>query len=332
MLPGDWTGLSKGFFGTNVKFFVLASFPMAKAANSLNCLDELTPLVKMRRNRSVMALRKCDKCGGELSDSSQACPACGTLVPTAVQTPAANAKSGTRKTSVKILGILAVCLLLGLVIVAFIAPRKGTVAIPEVAEIVNPDEIRTKAERGEAEAQKKLGTIYATGQSVKQDYQEAARWYRQAADQGHAGAQTALGELYEAGQGVPRDDAEAAKWYRRAAEQGHAPAQYSLAILYVMGKGVPHDNAEALKWYRQAADQGDALAQYNLGMRYYEGNAVPPDPVEAYKWLSLAAARGMPDATKARDDVKRTMTREQIAEGRRRTDAFVAKTAATRTQ
>jgi len=237
-----------------------------------------------------------------------------------------------KTTSVKLLGILTVCLLLGLVMVAFLAPRKGTVAIPEVAAIVNPDAIRTKAERGDAEAQKNLGAIYAGGQSVKQDYQEAARWYRQAADQGHAGAQTALGELYEAGQGVPRDDAEAAKWYRRAAEQGHAPAQYSLAILYVMGKGVPHDNAEALKWYRQAADQGDALAQYNLGMRYYEGNAVAPDPVEAYKWLSLAAARGMPDATKARDDVKRTMTREQIAEGRRRSDAFVAKKPVTRTQ
>lgn len=278
----------------------------------------------MQSNRGVMTSRKCNACGGELSDHSQKCPACGTFIPSVAQTPASI-------NSVKILGILAVCLLLGLVIVAFIAPRKGTIATPEVAEIVNMDEIRAKAERGEAEAQKKLGEIYARGQTVKQDYTQAAQWYRRAADQGHPAAQTALGELYEAGQGVPRDEAEAAKCYRRAAEQGHAPAQYSLAVLYVMGKGVPHDNAEALKWYRQAADQGDALAQFNLGMRFYEGNAVAPDPVEAYKWLSLAAARGMPDAAKALDDVKRRMTREQKAEGRRRTEAFAPKRPARQT-
>lgn len=226
---------------------------------------------------------------------------------------------------VKILGLLAVGLLVGLAVVALIASRKKTVATPQTVQTVNPDEIRAKAEKGDAGAQKELGAIYARGQGVTQDYTQAAQWYRRAADQGHAGAQTALGELYEAGRGVPHDDAEAANWYRRAAERGYAPAQYNLAVLYVIGKGVPHDNAEALKWYRQAADQGDALAQFNLGMRYSEGNAVTPDPVEAYKWLSLAAAQGMPDAVKARDQVKRRMTREQIAEGRRRTDAFAAK-------
>jgi hypothetical protein len=40
----------------------------------------------------------------------------------------------------------------------------------------------------------------------------------------------------------------------------------------------------------------------------------------------------MPDATKSRDAVKRTMTREQIAESRRRIEAFVAKKPVTRTQ
>ena len=38
--------------------------------------------------------------------------------------------------------------------------------------------------------------------------------------------------------------------------------------------------------------------------------------------VSLAAAQGLPDAASARDELKRTMTREQIAESRRRIDAF----------
>jgi TPR repeat protein len=255
-----------------------------------------------------MFLRKCEKCGGELRGHAAARLGCSAGTSPAI-----------------ILGVLAVCLLVGFLFVVSTAKQKTPPAPPEVAEIVNLEEIKAKAEGGEAEAQRKLGDIYAKGRSVKLDYKEAAKWYRQAADQGHPAAQTALGELYEAGQGVQRDETEAAKCYRQAAEQGYSPAQYSLAVLYVMGKGLPQDNAEALKWYRQAAEQGDALAQFNLGMRFYEGKAVAPDPVEAYKWLSLAAAQRMPDAAKALDDVKRGMTREQKAEGKRRVEAFAPK-------
>jgi TPR repeat protein len=67
-------------------------------------------------------------------------------------------------------------------------------------------------------------------------------------------------------------------------------------------------------------------------MRYYEGKGVAPDPVEAYKWLSVAAAQKMRDAAQARDILKRSMTREQINEGRRRADAFVAKKTAPQSQ
>jgi hypothetical protein len=134
--------------------------------------------------------------------------------------------------------------------------------------------------------------------------------------------------LYEAGQGVPKDYAEAAKCYRKAADQGDIKGQYSLAVLYVTGNGVPRDSNEAMKWYRQAADQGEELAQFNLGMRYYEGSGVKPDLVEAYQWLSLAAARGVQDAATTLVDLKKKMTRDQLAEGERRAKAFVVKKSA----
>ena len=85
------------------------------------------------------------------------------------------------------------------------------------------------------------------------------------------------------------------------------------------------DVTEALKWYRAAAERGDALAQYNLGMRYYEGNGLTANPVDAFQWLSLAANQQMPDATKALEQLKRTMNRDQIAEGRRRVTEFAPK-------
>ena len=61
-------------------------------------------------------------------------------------------------------------------------------------------------------------------------------------------------------EGVKQDFAEAAKWYRKAAEQGDAAAQYNLGIMYEEGTGVKQDFAEAAKWYRKAAEQGDTEA------------------------------------------------------------------------
>lgn len=197
-------------------------------------------------------------------------------------------------------------------------------ATPPLVEKLDLEQLRAQAERGDAEAQRKLGLAHATGQGVKQSYAEAARWYRLAAEQGNARAQAALGELYEAGQGVPRDEAEAARWYRRAAEQGDAFAQYSLAVLYLLGKGVPQDRAEAVQWYQRAAAQGHALAQYNLGLRHRDGDGVPRDPVEAYKWLSLAADQGLADAAEARDELQRTLSRQHLKEARQRAQAFAA--------
>lgn len=192
-------------------------------------------------------------------------------------------------------------------------------------EVINPEAIRPQAEAGDAKAQWKLGVAYAKGEGVKPDYKQALHWYRLAADQGLADAQLALGELYEAGQGAPRDFAEAVRWYRPAAEKGQAAAQYSLAMMYFMGTGVTKDDAEALKWYRASAEQGYPYALFNLGVRYQKGQGVTADPAEAFKWLTLAAEHGVAEAVSLRDEVKRTMTGEQVAEGRRRAAAFTAK-------
>ena len=71
--------------------------------------------------------------------------------------------------------------------------------------------------------------------------------------------------MYANGEGVPQDDQEAVRWYRLAADQGLAQAQYNLGVMYANGEGVPQDDQEAVRWYRLAADQGLAQAQLNLG-------------------------------------------------------------------
>jgi TPR repeat protein len=273
-----------------------------------------------------MNLIPCGRGGGELRRPSVVCPSRGVAVTPSASTGPSAQKSASGFNRIVVVGIVAAGLLVGFLFATWFGPRPRSKTPPAVPEVIDLETLRGKAGRGDAKAQRAFGEVYARGQGVKQDYAQAAKWYRQAAEQGNPKAQAALGELYEAGQGVSQDNAEAARWYRRAAEQGYAASQYSLAVMYVMGTGVPQNAAEAVKWYRQAADQGNPLAEYNLGMRYYEGNGVAADPVEAYKWLSLAAAQGISDAEKTRTELQKKMSREQIKEGRRRAEAMTAKT------
>src|SRR5437667_1616860 len=82
------------------------------------------------------------------------------------------------------------------------------------------EQIKTEAERGDADAEYELGRRYYTGDGTPKDLVEAVKWVRKAADHGLAIAQGALGAHYFYGEGVPKDNTEAVKWYRKAAEQG----------------------------------------------------------------------------------------------------------------
>ena len=148
------------------------------------------------------------------------------------------------------------------VLTMFILPVFPQGDPPENKEL---QELIEKAEQGEVDAQNNLGTMYANGEGVPQDYKEAMKWYRLAAEQGDAFAQYALGDMYANGQGVSQDEGEAMKWFRMAAEQGNANAQHNLGDMYADGRGASQDEGEAVKWYRAAAEQGDVLAQNNLG-------------------------------------------------------------------
>jgi TPR repeat protein len=76
------------------------------------------------------------------------------------------------------------------------------------------------AERGHAQAQYKLASMYRRGLGVKRDYGEAGKWYRKAADQGHAWAQLQLGRLYYRGRGVTKDPVAAHMWFSLAVARG----------------------------------------------------------------------------------------------------------------
>jgi len=144
---------------------------------------------------------------------------------------------------------------------------------------------RRGAESGEAEAQFKLGVLYAYGRGTARDEAEAAEWLRKAASQNHLTAQTRLGLMLARGAGVRKNEAEAAEWLRKAADRNEPVAQFNLGLMHAHGLGVVKDRNEALRWYRKAASQGHPGARVNLNV-LERSHATP-------LWLWLAAAVGV---------------------------------------
>ena len=140
---------------------------------------------------------------------------------------------------------------------------------------------------------------------------------RNDAEQGDAEAQFKLGIVYDFGRGVPEDKLEAVKWYQKAAEQGNAYSQDSLGRMYLTGESIPRNYREAFNWVQRAAEQGYAQAQARIGSIYYFGNGVPEDYVKAYAWWNLAAAQGDEKVVKLKDSLRKSLTRDQLAEAQR---------------
>ena len=110
------------------------------------------------------------------------------------------------------------------------------------------------------------------------------------AERGFANAQFLLGSLYEEGRGVRQKDSRALGWYRTAAELDHVDAAYALGQMYLEGRGVKADAMQSAQWFQAAAYRGHRNAQLKLSELYQNGVGVATDPTEASMWSCLAGA------------------------------------------
>ena len=174
-------------------------------------------------------------------------------------------------------------------------------------------ELTALAQSGDSAAQVNLGLMYAFGEGVPRDYDQAVAWYRKSAEQGEVLAEANLGIVYSNGQGVAKDAAVAARWFRLAAEKGDSQSQFNLGLMYVKGEGVLKDAVIAEGWMRKAAEQGLARAQFFVAIEYSKSG----DSVHAYLWANLAAAQGIEEAGAFRTELEVSMTPVQIAEAQK---------------
>ena len=195
--------------------------------------------------------------------------------------------------------------------------EEPTVANSEISiveqriESINPktelEKLRTLAIQGDPEAQYKLGTLYYSGDGVKQDFPESALWYRRAAQQGNADAQYSLGNLYLMGEGLEQDDQQAADWYALAAVQGHMSATHNLASLQKSMRSTERLEIEtgtddvATKTNTDTTEEDissepaidmTGKSDYEEGLAYAFGDGVPQNDRNAFNLFYAAAKKG----------------------------------------
>ncbi|WP_156257262.1 tetratricopeptide repeat protein, partial [Sandarakinorhabdus oryzae] len=134
-------------------------------------------------------------------------------------------------------------------------------------------------------------------------WDDAVSMWQPFAENGDADAMFNMGQAYKLGRGVAMDKAIARDWYRRAAVKGHLPAQANLGILQFQAA----EKAEAVRWLKAAADKGEMRAQYVLGIVHWNGDGASKSLPLAYAYLVRAAAQGLPEATKALNELSQVI-------------------------
>jgi hypothetical protein len=84
------------------------------------------------------------------------------------------------------------------------------------------------------------------------------------------------------------------------------------------------DYAPAIQLFRPLAAKGNARAQHLIGVMYHKGEGVARSSVRAFAWFSLAAAHGDGDAKAKLSEVSKTMTSDELSQGREMAQACEA--------
>ncbi len=195
--------------------------------------------------------------------------------------------------------------------VAVAGLKEGYEALARKDYVTAANEYRPLAERGDPEAQYRIGRMYEFGNGYPKDPAQGIAWIRKAAAQDHVDAQQELGYVYATGDGVKQDYVQAAAWFRKAAAAGDAQAQYNLGLLYAKGQGVAKDYAQAIDWWRKSAVQGNADAQFKLGVVYHTGQGVAKDDVIALANATIAARNGDKENIDYRNEIAKPLTPEE---------------------
>ena len=137
---------------------------------------------------------------------------------------------------------------------------------------------------------------------------------KQRAEKGDPEAELKMGLRHTSMARGFKNDHIAVHWFEKAAQHNQVEGQYRYGLALLNGQGIVQDYKTAFYWLEKAARQGHPLAQSTLGDMYYSGIAINKDIERAYLWFNLAAAQGVESVAKSRDIVVKLLNPNQITD------------------
>ena len=151
---------------------------------------------------------------------------------------------------------------------------------------LNIDELKNISDKGNIEAQLKLGNMYKNIEEIKNEkesdilFQRAFHHSFSLAKQDNAEAQYYLSIIYYYGFGRSRDLEKAFKWCKKSSEKGYDESLLFLGVMYEKGEGTKKDELKAIDCYRDLAEKGNIEAQKNLAEIHFRRREYK----EAFEW------------------------------------------------
>ena len=198
-----------------------------------------------------------------------------------------------------------------------------------LAENLNIEEYRKKAEQGQRLYQYELGLCYWEGYKVEQDYKKAMDLFNAATKQksvlpyylmglayfsglgvkanfkksyecflqaaktfAHSDAYLKLGKACQLGLGVKQDYSKVKYWYDKCVDVEYSPAYLELGLLYQDINYPFHNIKTSFEWMIKAAESDITEAQIRVALKYKNGEGVDKDINQAIKWLKIASKKG----------------------------------------
>jgi hypothetical protein len=144
------------------------------------------------------------------------------------------------------------------------------------------------AQRGIAEAQYRVATMYQRGFGCTRNQGKCLRWMKKAAALGQLRALLYFGFASAWAIGARLDIKKAIGVYEICAEQGLADAQFQIGLMHYSGLGVKQDFEMATEWYFRAIKHGYKVAEARADTCGHLLTKTPKDYFRCYRCYSVA--------------------------------------------
>ena len=119
---------------------------------------------------------------------------------------------------------------------------------------------------------------------LEEEFEKAFYWFYLAAERGNAYALYRLGTLYDSGLGCEKNGQVALEYYQKAFDKGSSNAAYTLGASLEARADDKVNYAKVLEYYIFAAERGHIMAMQRLEQMYFEGIGTERNIEEAEQW------------------------------------------------